>query len=84
VNPHLAVATADIVATRAQRALMSASALALWPDRGLHAEESAFSIDKEVMQREENQMPHRGWLDSTGSILKRGAPVLPETRHIQV
>lgn len=84
MNPHLAAATADNVAISAQRALMSAEALASLARLFIHAEESAFPIDKEVMHKRKRLMPHRGWLDSAGSILKRGAPALPETRHIQV
>lgn len=63
---------------------MSAEALASLARLSIHADKSAFHIGKEVMQREEIQMPLRGWLDSAGSILKRGTPVLPGTRHIQV
>lgn len=63
---------------------MSAEALASLARLSTHADKSAFHIGKEVMQERENQMPHRGWLDSTGSILRRGTAVLPVTRHIQV
>lgn len=82
---ELAAATADNVATSAPRALTSAGATALWPKLGFDAESSALSIEKEVMQEREHCRPLRasGW-NGAGSILKRGTPVLPGTRHIQV